>query len=214
MITLSFADFLNTGRLGPVAPDMNLDEVAEVLGPPSWWNIEDAYPAPHYWGYGHYLEIAFRFDGRPRCSWFQLEAAGGLAGDAVLISDDFVMALDGLTGKSSISRYISAIGDIDRVKVSLFDVTGSRYPAILIDNVEIGFNCDGHIYEAATPLDEAIAIIEAHSSLDSIYSYAKDENLAHRHQQFRSVPGSVILSGQDYLDLAPASQAAGSAPIP
>lgn len=200
MITLSFIELLNTGHLGPLAPGMNMDEVAELLGPPSGWDIEDAHPVPHYWSYGRHLEIAFRFDDRPRCNWFQLEVFCSLDGDAILISDDFVMSLDGLNRRLPLSRYVAAIRDINRVKVSLLDVTGSRYPSVLIDNVEIIFDCDEHLYEADRLPDEAIAIIESHAVVDSIYSYAGDEQLEARLLQFQNAPGATIMSGREYLD--------------
>ncbi len=206
MILVSLAEFLNTGRLGPLAPGIDLNAVARALGPPKGWRVEDDEPVPHYWEYGRHLEIAFRFDDRPRCNWFQLENAASLSEDAAPISDDFVLALDGLSGRSPLSRFVSAIREIDRVEVCLFDLTRSCYPTVLVDTVEIIFDCDRNTYNASTPLDQTIAIIETHARPDSIYSYTMDSQLEHRHNQFRSVPGSTILSGRDYLARVLASQ--------
>lgn len=191
---------------------MDLNAVALALGPPKGWMVGDDAPAPHYWEYGRHLEIAFRFDDRPRCNWFQIENAGSLSEDVAPISDDFVLALDGLTGRSPLSRFVAAIREIDRVEVYLFDVTGSCYPTVLVDAVEIIFDCDRNPYDASTPLDQAIAVIEAHARPDSIYSFTADDQLERRRNQFRSLPGSTILSGRDYLERVFSSQSAMATP--
>lgn len=49
----SFRDFLATGVLGPVSPDMRLIEMAQALGSPDGWNISDGDPIPVYWFFGN-----------------------------------------------------------------------------------------------------------------------------------------------------------------
>ncbi|CAN7532962.1 hypothetical protein [Mesorhizobium caraganae] len=70
----SFRDFLVTGNLGPVTPGMTLIEVAETLGSPDGWNIDEGDLVPAYWFFGP-LEISFDSIAPYQMNWFQIEGA-------------------------------------------------------------------------------------------------------------------------------------------
>lgn len=204
MIALSLAEFLNTGALGPLRPGTTLHDVADALGAPAWWNVDDDHSVPHYWGYGKHLEIAFRFDGTPCCDWFQLEYVGGLDGNATPISDDFVLVHDGLIGAPEISRFIEAAREIDRVRICLFGLGGKNFPSVWIGTVEIVLNCEKSSFDTSTPLDQVVSILEADARVDSIYSHDRAE-AERRFELFRKAKDAVVLSGRDYLEILSAS---------
>jgi hypothetical protein len=75
----SFRDFLATGTLGALSPGMKLIDVAELLGPPDGWNIDEPDPVPLYWFFGK-LEISFESVAPYQMNWFQIEGAAHLKG--------------------------------------------------------------------------------------------------------------------------------------
>ncbi len=207
LILTSLVAFLDTGRLGPLAPGMALNEVAKILGPPMWWNVvgsenDDAQsPYPYYWCYRDHLEVSFDFEGAPHCNWFQIERASSLRGQVARVTNDIVMSLDGLGGKSPVSAFISAITDIDRVRVKLIDDAGYPSPSIVIDDVEISFYCDDEGFHRDMPVGDLVTLVEAGAGLDSIYSFDRDCYRQVRLAHYITDEKYRFVSGREYLRL-------------
>lgn len=204
MIIASFAEFLNTGRLGPMVPGMALNDVALAFGPPAQWlkgGMLPAGPVPGYWRYRRHLEVSFDFEERPHCDWFQLEYGRSLAGQAAQVCDKMVMVLDGLTGTSPVSAYISAIADIDHVRVRLVDKAGYPGPRVYVDDIEIIFNCDDELFRREMTEAEQVGFVEAGSELDSIYSFHRSQHRLNWLAREPKHDEPELLSGRDYLRL-------------
>lgn len=204
MIVASFAEFLNTGRLGPMIPGMALNDVARVFGPPVQWlsgGTDTGGSVPGYWRYLRHLEVSFDFEMQPHCDWFQLEYGISLKGQAAQVCNNMVMVLDGLTGTSPISAYISTIADIDRVRVRLVDKAGYPSPRIFVGDVEIGFNCDDESFHREMTDAEQVRFVEAGSELDSVYSFHRNQRRLDRLAREPMQDEPKLLSGRDYLRL-------------
>ncbi|WP_306223718.1 hypothetical protein [Bosea beijingensis] len=199
----SLVAFLETGRLGPLAPGMALNEVAKILGPPMWWEVAGSQdgdaPFPHYWYYRDHLEVSISFEGPPHCEWFQIESASSLSGQAAKVTNDIVMSLDGLTGKSRVSAFVSAIADIDRVRVKLIDDAGYPSPSIVIDDVEISFYCDDEGFRSDMSADDLVNFVESGAGLDSIYSFNRDHYRLKRLAHYLEGEKHRFVSGREYL---------------
>lgn len=170
---VSLVEFLNTGHLGPLKPGSAVREIADQFGPPKGWIFNSIDPLPDYWTYGR-LEVFLDFDEEPRCRWFQIEHAGSLSGDVDILSDGWVMTLDGLDGESKIADFIGRIHDIDRVSVHFV----ANAPRVWIDrSVQIGFGHDNELPVQRDQITSMLAAVNRDSWLDSIYSYSPDELL-------------------------------------
>ncbi|WP_128289224.1 hypothetical protein [Mesorhizobium sp. M7A.F.Ca.MR.176.00.0.0] len=97
---LSFRDFLKTGSLGPISPDMTMAEIVEVLGMPE-------HVDPDYWTFGK-LEISFDITPPRQMNWFQIEQASYLKGDLEALTTRFALSLDGFSGKTKPSEFLGA----------------------------------------------------------------------------------------------------------
>ncbi|MCV3209530.1 hypothetical protein OHD62_16945 [Mesorhizobium sp. YC-39] len=104
---LSFRDFLKTGKLGPVSPDMKLIEIAGALGSPEGWNIDEDAPIPLYWFFGK-LEISFDSIAPYQMNWFQIEGAAQLRGKFESLTEQFKLSLDGFGGETKPSEFLAA----------------------------------------------------------------------------------------------------------
>src|SRR5688500_6088670 len=104
---ISFRDFLKTGVFGPISPGMKMIEVARELGAPDGWTTEHAETIPLYWTFGK-LEISFDEDSPHLMSWFQIEEAGYLEGDFDVVTSHLVLSLDGFSGTTKPSEFLSA----------------------------------------------------------------------------------------------------------
>jgi hypothetical protein len=198
----SFRAFLNTGVLGSIRPGLPLNAIAEELGPPDSWLVDDKVgPAPHYWTYGHHLELAFVFDPSPFCTWFQIEDAGFMSGDAVPITKRFAMTLDGLSGASRLSDLIRAVDDPARTQVELRSF-GYPDPRLHIGEVEIGFDGDGKGFDHDWSLAQKILFYEENASLNSIYSYHRDPTMRAAHEAHLEKVSSDLIGGAAYLTIA------------
>lgn len=201
----SLVAFLNTGRLGPLAPGMALNELAKVLGPPMWWEVVGSQDGdaqfPHYWYYRDHFEVSISFEGPPHCEWFQIENARSLSGQAAKATGDIIMSLDGLGGETPVSAFVSAITDIDRVRVKLIDDAGYPSPSIIIDDVEISFYCDDEGFHRDMPVSKLVTFVEAGSGLDSIYSFNRDRYRLTRLAHYLTDEKYRFISGREYLRL-------------
>jgi hypothetical protein len=198
---ISFVDFLNTGRLGPLHPGMTLNEVAGALGPPAGWIVNPAEGiAPHYWVYGRHLEVSLRFEEAAYCDWFQIEHAGDLSGDAVSLNDDMAIALDGLSGTSPMSDFIRSIADIDRVSIQLISPSHRPDPIIRVGDVQIICCTDEDALDPGYSLSDKILFYEKNAEVDSIYSYFRDEERRRNNAAYLKQFERVTISGRAYLD--------------
>ncbi|RAZ88735.1 hypothetical protein DPM33_22395 [Mesorhizobium hawassense] len=132
---VSFRDFLATGVLGPVSLDMRLIEVAQALGSPDGWNIDEGDPIPVYWFFGK-LEISFDSTAPHSMHWFQIEEASQLEGEFEPLTKQLKMSLDGFSGATRPSEFLAA---------SLWDPTqASVYYAALSDDILLKHLCWRH----------------------------------------------------------------------
>lgn len=204
MILTSLTVFLNTGKLGPLTPGVSLKEVARLLGPPVQW-LPSGYlpvgPVPGYWRYRNHLEISFSFELAPQCNWFQIEFARSMRGKIVQVASDMVMSLDGLSGTSTISDCISAIADVDRVRIRLVNELGHQQPTVIVDDLEMQFTTDEEFYTPDMTMADLVRRTEAHAELDSIYSFDRDQYRLKRLARYLEPGRQRLLSGRDYLDL-------------
>jgi hypothetical protein len=207
---LSFRDFLTTGNLGVIRPGMKLIEVAKELGAPTWWNINAGEIVPEYWGYGDNLEISFDETPPHFVNWFQLEHAGYLEGDFAKITDRVVLALEGLSGKTKPSEFLSAgLWLPESVSVSYHGLSDdiavaiSAGPVVIYFRVDTNFITDGDAsaYLARTDFPQLISTLDRQADmLDSIYSLPHPAIELIESQS--EVMGWKSLSGSDYLTLA------------
>jgi hypothetical protein len=119
----SFKQFLSTGRLGPISTDLNLRQVADILGTPQDWIFN--YDSPFYWIYSEIdndrpkLEIAFSADAPHPVVWFQIEDANDICDTFHLFGASLVMTTDGLSGASTPAAYLQS-GAFDARKTTLY----------------------------------------------------------------------------------------------
>jgi hypothetical protein len=120
----SFRQFLSTGRLGPISTDLNLRQVADLLGTPQDWIFN--YDAPFYWIYSEIdndrpkLEIAFSADAPHPVEWFQIEDANDICDTFHLFGQSLTMTTDGLSGASTPAEYLrSGAFDVDNTTLYL-----------------------------------------------------------------------------------------------
>ncbi|WP_209444633.1 hypothetical protein [Mesorhizobium erdmanii] len=199
---VSFRDFLKTGRLGAVSPDMTMAEIADVIGIPE-------HAEPDYWTFGK-LEISFDVEPPYRMNWFQIEEAGYLKGDLEALTDRLVLSLDGFSGKTKPSEFLEAgLWTPDQAKVfyaaSGYDIGMN----ICAGTIQMHFHVptdfiadqDAEAYLSASSPSQSMAKIDSRAVLDSIYSYP--------HPKTEEVPGAFdwkLLSGSQYLALADGRQ--------
>lgn len=67
MISISFREFVVTGKFGPVQPGMTRSDVERLLGEPEAWGTAGQPEIAAIWKYG---EIEFHFSGDELCSIF------------------------------------------------------------------------------------------------------------------------------------------------
>jgi hypothetical protein len=120
----SFKQFLATGRLGPISTDLNLRQVADLLGTPQDW-IFSYYDTPPYWIYTEIdndrpkLEIEFSLDAPHPVEWFQMEDASYICGPFHLFGRSLAMTTDGLSGESTPAEYLQS-GAIDAATTTIY----------------------------------------------------------------------------------------------
>ncbi len=125
---VSFREFILTGQLGPLHTAMRPADVADALGTPECWILNDGVNWPEYWKYGNHLEISFdSFTGN---MWFfQIERAASLEGDYFRLNDArnwsetaYGVELDGFHGHSKPSDFLkiaAAAGITSQVLLSI-----------------------------------------------------------------------------------------------
>lgn len=106
----SLKQFLATGRLGPISTDLNLRQVADLLGTPQDWIFN--HDAPFYWIYSEgdryrpYLELDFSAEPPHEMYWFQIENAEDIRDEFCLFGQMLAMTTDGLSGSSRPSDFL------------------------------------------------------------------------------------------------------------
>ncbi|BCG94517.1 hypothetical protein [Mesorhizobium sp. 131-2-1] len=200
----SFRDFLVTGNLGPVTPHMTLKEVAETLGPPDGWNVDDGHPVPVYWFFGN-LEISFDSIAPYQMNWFQIEGAAQLCGKSDSLTEQLKVSLDGFNGETKPSEFLAAgLWDSRQATVYYAALSDDILLNICAGGIQIHFQVDTafigdreaieHLNESA--LSRFVRDVDSRTKVDSIYSYPRTAA--------EEIPGALnwrSLSGQDYLDL-------------
>jgi hypothetical protein len=192
------ADFLATGRLGPVHCGLSRNQVAMMLGPPDGWigapidegvlregaerpaRIEPEFPA--YWFYGK-LELGFDPERPHAMHFFQIESAGGLSGDCeVIAGGKIVLELEGLSGRSRPAEFLRMMWNGARplhVIYSRPSNTGSFVLQIVSGSVIVVFDFEfpDEIVSDLAALDEAAYLRQCDrvARLDSIYAYPKPD---------------------------------------
>ncbi|WP_027057010.1 hypothetical protein [Mesorhizobium loti] len=194
---VSFRDFLKTGSLGPISPDMTMAEIVEVLGMPE-------HADPDYWTFGK-LEISFDVEPPSQMNWFQIEEAGYLKGELEVITDRLALSLDGFSGKTKPSQFLDAsLWAPDQVKIFYAASGDDILLNICAGSIQIHFRVDTDFigdqdaerYLNSSAISQLVAEIDSHAVLDSIYSYP--------YPKAEEVPGAfnwTPLSGTDYLNL-------------
>ncbi|TGP26819.1 MULTISPECIES: hypothetical protein [unclassified Mesorhizobium] len=202
----SFRDFLATGNLGPVAPDMALKDIAATLGPPDGWNVDDDHPVPVYWFFGN-LEISFDSAAPYQMNWFQIEGATQLRGKSATLTGRLKLSLDGFCGETKPSEFLSAgLWDSRQATVYYAALRDDILLNICTGCVQIHFQVDTSFigdreaieYLGESTLSRLVRDVDSRTKVDSIYSYPQAAT--------EEMPGALnwrSLSGQDYLDLLP-----------
>lgn len=195
---LSFRDFLKTGKLGAVSPDMTMAEIVEVLGMPE-------HADPGYWTFGK-LEISFDVEAPHLMNWFQIEQAGYLKGNLEALTDRLALSLDGFSGKTKPSEFLVAgLWATDQAKVFyaasgddiLLNICAGRIQMHFRVDTEFIGDQDAEAYLSSSSTSQLIAEIDPRTVLDSIYAYPSPKA--------EEVPGALnwkLLSGGHYLALA------------
>lgn len=200
----SFRDFLTTGTLGPLSPEMKLIDVAKVLGTPDGWNIDESDDVPLYWCFGK-VEISFDSAAPYQMNWFQVEEAGQLKGKFEPLTERLKLSLDKFSRKTKPSKFLSAgLWDLQRTTVYYAALSDDILLNICAGRIQIHFQVgtsfinDGdavkHLSKAK--LDRLVRDIDSQTRVDSIYSYPQPAT--------EEVPGIFnwrALTGQDYLDI-------------
>ncbi|RWC57183.1 hypothetical protein [Mesorhizobium sp.] len=201
---LSFRDFLRTGTFGPFSPSLRMIDVASMLGPPEGWITEHAETIPVYWIFGK-LEISFGEEAPHRMNWFQIEEAGNLDGDFEVLTDRLVLTLDGFSGHTKPSEFLSAgLWAPEDAAVFYAALSDDILLNICAGPIQIHFRIDTDFIEdgdakkylASSTVSQLVSDIDSRATLDSIYSYSR--------QAFEEIPGAFnwnLLSGRDYLML-------------
>jgi len=106
-------DFLETGHLGPLSPDADLLEVAELLGPPDIWLTRNMDRYPLFWIYSPKgrkqnaprLEISFELDAPHKVDMLQLIALFNLEKKVFGFGKSVRVSADGLSAMTP-SRFL------------------------------------------------------------------------------------------------------------
>ena len=200
----SFRDFLATGKLGPVSSGMKLIEVAETLGSPDGWNIDDGDLVPLYWFFGP-LEISFDSIAPYQMNWFQIEGAAQLRGKSESLTEQLKLSLDGFSGATKPSEFLAAgLWDTGRTTVYYAAVGDDILLNICAGCIQIHFQVASAFigdrkaveYLNESTLSQLVRAIDSQTKVDSIYSYPQTAR--------EEMPGAFnwrSLTGQDYLNL-------------
>ncbi|RTL91251.1 MAG: hypothetical protein EKK31_35345 [Hyphomicrobiales bacterium] len=200
----SFRDFLATGTLGALSPGMKLIDVAELLGPPDGWNVDEAAPVPLYWFFGK-LEISFESVAPYQINWFQIEGAAHLKGKLEPLTDQLKLSLDGFSGKTKPSEFLSAgFWDPNSTTVYYAGLSDDILLNICAGRTQIHFQVDTSFIgdgEVIKYLEQSkparlVRDIDSRTRVDSIYSYPQPAT--------EEVPGVFnwrSITGRDYLDI-------------
>lgn len=180
----SFRHFLSTGRLGPISVDLNLRQVADLLGTPQDWIFNG--DVPFYWIYSEIdsgcpkLEICFSPNAPHPIFWFQIEDAGDVRDTFHLFGQSLVMTADGLSGASTPAEYLRS-GAFDVGKTTIY-LDEDFVLAIVTDRLAAYFCARGDGEEDMSD-DQKRAIIDGFGTgldftardrlyrVDSIYSF-------------------------------------------
>lgn len=178
---IMLADFLATGRLGPVHCGLNRNQVALALGAPDGWIARrSGEEFPSYWCYGK-LELSFDPDPPHAMNFFQIEFASRLSGDCeILAGGKIVLALQGLSGRSRPSDVLRLIRDDGRPwLVHYSGPTGSGALTVCNESVMIVFGTEfpDEITSELAAMDDAAYLkqCDRYADLDSIYVYPRLE---------------------------------------
>ena len=187
---VAIADFLATGRLGPVHTGLDRNRIASLLGVPDGWIGEPQPALPLYWAYGK-LELSF--DARPphAIDFFQIEFAHLLSGDCeILAGGRIVLDLQGLDGRSRPSDVLRVMRDrVTRDGAAPLDVLYSRPTttasfALSLSNGAVTLVFDSSFPEETLPGLAALADpawlrrCDAFAQLDSIYVHVARQTQA------------------------------------
>ncbi|NTF43180.1 hypothetical protein [Rhizobium rhizogenes] len=161
---------------------MTISEVVAALGAPSKLGTRSDGGVPLYWCYGK-LEIQFDTDAPYKVNWFQIEWAGDLEGDFEIFTSNLVLALGGLTGRTTPLGFLSAdIWHPSDVAAYFVEVAGDITVNLLVGKVQLVFRVDQtflsdkdpKIYLAKNAMADIIRDIDPHCELDSIYSHSSE----------------------------------------
>ena len=200
----SLRDFLTTGTLGPLSPEMSLVDVAKLLGSPDGWNTDEDAPVPLYWFFGK-LEISFENAAPYRINWFQIEKAKQLKGKFEPLTERLKLSLGKLGAKKKPSSFLAAgLWDLKHTKVHYAALSDSILLNICAGCIKVHFRVDTSFIDdgdAVRHLERAklgrlLRDIDPRAKIDSIYSYPQPAT--------EEVPGVFnwrALTGYDYLDI-------------
>lgn len=201
---VSFRDFLTSGHLGAITPDLVMQDVARLLGPPDFWQAEKDTAVPLYWAYSK-LEMAFAADHPYPMQWLQIEHAGSLAGDVEVLHHGLVLPLDGLNGNTRPSEFVKwGLWDLGAIDI-LYCQEGDDIDLHLrVGRTELVFVGRGD-FEGPVGAPSEInrpgffQCIDNSAKVDSVYAYAQ-------HCLISDLPPShwKHVSAHDYLTLASA----------
>lgn len=206
---VSFEHFLSTGTLGPLSADLNLLQVAALLGPPQHWMTKNVEAYPLYWIYGDTtrwlkpaLEVEFYPDAPHAMHMFQFEHADMLEHEVHTFGQELAVSMDGFTGSTRPSEFLKR--DMWKGRdVRVYFTTHHFEVTIVAGQVMVHFMIhDGDQYDEtekqtyleAFGADSRFGDIDQRCELNSIAAVPKGANTS---------PGPYFdmknCSGQEYL---------------
>ncbi|MEI9403983.1 hypothetical protein [Mesorhizobium argentiipisi] len=200
----SFRDFLTTGALGPVSPDMRLIEVAQALGSPDGWNINEGDPIPVYWFFGK-LEVSFDSIAPYSMNWFQIEGASQLEGEFEPLTRQLKVSLDGFSGATRPSEFLAAgLWDSAQASVYYAALSDDILLNICAAGIQIHFQVDTSFigdrdatkYLSKSTVLQLVRDIDPRTKVDSIYSCPRKAT-----EELPGVFNWHLVTGRDYLAL-------------
>lgn len=189
---------MHTGVLGPVNVDLNMLEVAALLGPPKAW-ITDAYssPVPIYWMY-NYLEIEFQPDPPYAINWFQIEHPDALDRPRHRLADLLVLSMDRIDVAAAPSRMLKHLRELPEIVIGVRQDAHDPVLEIYAGTVCLIYGIMDADLKASPDMESEpqawLRHFDRHCFIDSIYSF-REPALQYQYpkDKFRN------MSAQEYL---------------
>jgi hypothetical protein len=176
--TASLRAFLQTGVLGPISFDLALLDIADLLGPPSWWTTDARdYPFPLDWGYSD-LGISFSSEPPHRIASLKINPAEVDGTQFHDLCPLLRLSLDDLPIHDRPSAMLgSGIWDLDSAEIGIhpdcsdpklsINVVGIELLYVVLDSEAEKFAA----LQQGEEIDRAAALLDENATLHGIYAF-------------------------------------------